>query len=145
MLNEPIGNHALEIFLCGQILPWAPPSMSNNGSLISSYLSGGYKFALVLRCVGLVYVNICLEEAFWYSGVDNARHLRGREQCFRSQFQFSAKLHVTDFCVLCNFYNFNTVSHTDLRIKWQTPSSMLFKFMLHFCVTVFMKCCSQPL
>ena len=31
----------------------APPSRSNNGSLaLMSCLSSGYKFALVLRCVG---------------------------------------------------------------------------------------------
>ena len=34
---------------------WPPPSRSNNGSLaLVSCLSGGYRFALVLRCVGLV-------------------------------------------------------------------------------------------
>ena len=33
----------------------APPSRSNDGSLaLVSCLSGGYKFASVLRCVGLV-------------------------------------------------------------------------------------------
>ena len=24
MINQPIGNHGLRIFWCGQILPWAP-------------------------------------------------------------------------------------------------------------------------
>ena len=44
----------------GNLVVWsdltlAPPSRSNDGSLASvSCLSGGYKFALVLRCVGLV-------------------------------------------------------------------------------------------
>ena len=33
----------------------APPSRSNDGSLaLGSCLSGGYKFASVLQCVGLV-------------------------------------------------------------------------------------------
>ena len=33
----------------------APPSRSNGGSLaLVSCLSGGYKFATVLRCVGLI-------------------------------------------------------------------------------------------
>ena len=33
----------------------APPSRSNNGSLaLVSRLSGGFKFASVLRCLGLV-------------------------------------------------------------------------------------------
>ena len=35
----------------------APPSRSNDGSLaLVSCLSGGYKFASVLRCVGLVII-----------------------------------------------------------------------------------------
>ena len=35
--------------------PLAPPSRSNNGSLaLVSCFSGGYKFALVLRSVGVV-------------------------------------------------------------------------------------------
>ena len=32
MVNQPIGNHGLGIFGCGQILPWAPPSRSNECS-----------------------------------------------------------------------------------------------------------------
>ena len=32
------------------------PSRSNDGSLALNCLSGGYKFALVLRCIGLVIV-----------------------------------------------------------------------------------------
>ena len=36
-------------------LTLAPPSRSNNGSLaLLSCLSDGYKFALILQCVGLV-------------------------------------------------------------------------------------------
>ena len=55
MVNQPIGNHELGIFWCGQISPWAPPLRSNDGSLpLVSCLFGGYKFASVLRCVGLV-------------------------------------------------------------------------------------------
>ena len=39
-------------------LTFGPPSRSNDGSLASvSCLSGGYKFALVLRCIGLVIGN----------------------------------------------------------------------------------------
>ena len=30
--NQPIGNHGLGIFCCGQIWPWAPPSRSNEDS-----------------------------------------------------------------------------------------------------------------
>ena len=47
----------------GNLLTWSdlalgPPSRSNDGSLaLVSCLSGGYKFALVQRCVGLV--NYC--------------------------------------------------------------------------------------
>ena len=41
-------------------LTFGPPARSNDGSLaLVSCLSGGYKFASVLRCVGLVY--------FWVS------------------------------------------------------------------------------
>ena len=32
MVNQPIGNHGLGIFWCGQILPWTPPSRSNEDS-----------------------------------------------------------------------------------------------------------------
>ena len=32
MENQPIGNHGLGIFWCGQILPWTPPSRSNEDS-----------------------------------------------------------------------------------------------------------------
>ena len=32
MVNQPIGNHGLGIFWCGQILPWAPSSRSNQYS-----------------------------------------------------------------------------------------------------------------
>ena len=31
-VNQPIGNHGLGIFWCGQILPWIPPSRSNKDS-----------------------------------------------------------------------------------------------------------------
>ena len=51
MLNQPVENHGLGIFLCGHVWPWAPPSRSNNGSLdLVSCLFGGYKFASVLQC-----------------------------------------------------------------------------------------------
>ena len=60
MVNQPIGNHGLGILWCGRILPWTPPLRSNNVSLaLVSCLSGGYKFASVLRCVGLVYLLFC--------------------------------------------------------------------------------------
>ena len=37
---------------------WPPPSRSNDGSLaLVSCLSGGYRFASVLRCVGLVFTS----------------------------------------------------------------------------------------
>ena len=32
MSHQPVGNHGLKMFWCGQILPWVPPSR----------LSGGY-------------------------------------------------------------------------------------------------------
>ena len=32
MVNQHIGNHGLGIFWCGKILPWAPPSRSNEDS-----------------------------------------------------------------------------------------------------------------
>ena len=45
---------------------WPPPSRSNDGSLASvSYRSGGYKFASVLRCVGLVFC--FLYQLFFFS------------------------------------------------------------------------------
>ena len=60
MVNQPIGNHGLGILRCGRIRPWVPPSRSNDGSLaLVSCLSGGYKFALVPRCVGLVLIVFC--------------------------------------------------------------------------------------
>ena len=50
-VNQLKGNHGLGIFLCGHIWLWAPPFRSNIGSLaLMSFLSGGYKFASVLRC-----------------------------------------------------------------------------------------------
>ena len=37
--------------------------MSDNGSLaLVSYLSGGYKFASVLRCVGLVFLSLSIKD-----------------------------------------------------------------------------------
>ena len=36
MENQPIGNHGLGIFWCGQVLPWAPPSRSNKDSQTKS-------------------------------------------------------------------------------------------------------------
>ena len=41
MVNQPTGNHGLEIFWCRQILPWNPPSRSNEDSqtLKSAYNS----------------------------------------------------------------------------------------------------------
>ena len=55
MVNQHIDNHTLRIYWCGRIWPWPPPSRSNDGSLaLVSCLSGGYKFASVVRCVGLV-------------------------------------------------------------------------------------------
>ena len=29
MVNQPIGNHGLGVFWCGQISPWTPPSRSD--------------------------------------------------------------------------------------------------------------------
>ena len=47
--TQVIGGHGLGIFWCFQILPWAPPSKSNDGSLaLVSCLFSGYKFASVL-------------------------------------------------------------------------------------------------
>ena len=44
MVNQPKGNHGLGILWCDQILPWTPPSRSNDGSLaLVSCLSGGCK------------------------------------------------------------------------------------------------------
>ena len=44
----------------------APPSRSNDGSLaLVSCLSGGYKFASVLRCVGLVFFTPQPLRAVW--------------------------------------------------------------------------------
>ena len=49
-------------------LTLALPSRSNDGSLsLLSCLSGGYRFASVLRCVGLVFIcvkNKCFKWAF---------------------------------------------------------------------------------
>ena len=51
-----VGNHGLEIFRYSHILPWAPPSRSNDGSLaLVNCLSGGYKFASVLQCARSSY------------------------------------------------------------------------------------------
>ena len=62
MVNQPIRNHGLGILWCGRICPWAHPSRSNDGSLaLVSCLSRGYKFAAVLRCVGLVFKLISID------------------------------------------------------------------------------------
>ena len=56
MWNQLAGYPGLGIFWC-QIWPLAPPSRSNDGSLaLVSCLSGGYRFASVLRCVDLVEI-----------------------------------------------------------------------------------------
>ena len=49
------------------IFDLGPLSRSNNGSLaLISCLFSGYKFALVLRCVGLVY-NVFVTFNKWYT------------------------------------------------------------------------------
>ena len=48
--------------LCGQIWPWAPPSRSNNGSLVLvSCLSGGYNLHQFSDALGLVYYPTALK------------------------------------------------------------------------------------
>ena len=54
---------------------WESPDVvrSNDGSLaLVSCLSGGYRFASVLQCIGLVISSCCkMQEYVWYFGAQN--------------------------------------------------------------------------
>ena len=107
MWSQLIGNHGLGIFRCGQILPWAPPSRSNDDSLaLVSCLSSDYKFVLVLwwarssffllRKIALPYPHKCLF-VLWSKRIDRQEFFK---EIFLSQEVTPLSAHVRACAVL---------------------------------------------